>query len=218
MLFTDGFTNQPSLPTTVVNDQDDAVPAAIPVNGSATVAVTGLTPGQPWPPPYREDPTGQRQQFGLRLRDELLGDRPATRDADERGRPAQRDPASWPHLNFAAMSLGTEGKLPAGNQSTVEAAALTAGTSAMAASRIRTCTSPTFPASTIFGTRPINGRGRFVNAQSADELKLGMGQILQDVDQSGGRARRCGIPEHDAVGVQRLSSTARRSSRAGVPV
>ena len=35
----------------------------------------------------------------------------------------------------------------------------------------------------------MNGRGRFVNAQSADELKLGMGQILQDViNQAGARA------------------------------
>ncbi|TMH48787.1 MAG: hypothetical protein E6H60_11265 [Betaproteobacteria bacterium] len=34
-----------------------------------------------------------------------------------------------------------------------------------------------------------NGRGRFVNAQSADELKLGMGQILQDItNQAGARA------------------------------
>src|SRR5205085_4452713 len=35
----------------------------------------------------------------------------------------------------------------------------------------------------------MNGRGRFVNAQSADELKLGMGQILQDItNQAGARA------------------------------
>jgi hypothetical protein len=31
-----------------------------------------------------------------------------------------------------------------------------------------------------------NGRGRFVNAQSADELKLGMGQILQDITNQAG--------------------------------
>ena len=37
----------------------------------------------------------------------------------------------------------------------------------------------------------INGRGRFVNAQSVDELKLGIGQILQDVtNQAGARAGR----------------------------
>ena len=35
----------------------------------------------------------------------------------------------------------------------------------------------------------INGRGRFVNAPSADELKLGMGQILQDIlNQAGSRS------------------------------
>ena len=35
----------------------------------------------------------------------------------------------------------------------------------------------------------INGRGKFVNAQTADELKLGMGSVLQDVlNQAGARA------------------------------
>jgi type IV pilus assembly protein PilY1 len=35
----------------------------------------------------------------------------------------------------------------------------------------------------------INGRGRFVNAQSADELKFGIGQVLADtINQSGVRA------------------------------
>src|SRR5260370_8602003 len=31
-----------------------------------------------------------------------------------------KDPATWQHLNFAAMSLGTQGKLPIANQSLTE--------------------------------------------------------------------------------------------------
>ena len=51
MFFTDGYTNQSGLPTTVYGDQDDIVPAL-------PVAVAGLTTGSPWPPPYRQDPLG----------------------------------------------------------------------------------------------------------------------------------------------------------------
>jgi type IV pilus assembly protein PilY1 len=39
----------------------------------------------------------------------------------------------------------------------------------------------------------INGRGRFVNAGSADELKLGMGQILQDITNQGGSRASAGL-------------------------
>ena len=63
-----------------------------------------------------------------------------------------RDPASWPHLNFAAMSLGTEGILPSGNQSNVEVAA-DGRHAAVAEAAADGHTSPTSPASTTSGTR-----------------------------------------------------------------
>ena len=97
-----------------------------------------------------------------------------------------RDPASWPHQNFAAMSLGTEGILPSGNQSNVEAQ-LTAGTLQWPKPQ-PTVFKPDQSGVDDLWHAAINGRGRFVNAQSADELKLGMGQILQDiVNQAGAR-------------------------------
>src|SRR5712691_4724880 len=85
------------------------------------------------------------------------------------------------------MSLGTQGKLPIANQSLTENL-LSAGTLQWP---------PPYP--TVFKPdnsgvddlwhAAINGRGRFVNAGSAAELKLGMGQILQDItNQAGSRA------------------------------
>ena len=187
MLFTDGFTNQNSLPMTVVGDQDDTVPATIPVGGAA-VAGTGLVASAAWPAPFRED-TSPGNAVANSAADYVTNYwitnlRPAM---PENVATSARDPASWPHQNFAAMSLGTEGILPSGNQSVVEAQ--------LAAGALQWPK----PQPTVF--RPdqsgvddlwhaaINGRGRFVNAQSADELKLGMGQILQDVlNQAGARA------------------------------
>ncbi len=97
-----------------------------------------------------------------------------------------RDPASWPHQNFAAMSLGTEGILPSGNQSSVEAQ-LTTGALQWPKPQ-PTVYKPDQSGVDDLWHAAINGRGRFVNAQSADELKLGMGQILQDVvNQAGAR-------------------------------
>ena len=94
----------------------------------------------------------------------------------------------WPHLNFAAMSLGTEGILPSGNQSEREAQ-LTAGTLQWPKPQ-PTVYKPDHSGVDDLWHAAINGRGRFVNAQSADELKLGMGQILQDVvNQAGARGR-----------------------------
>src|SRR5262249_17864310 len=91
------------------------------------------------------------------------------------------------HLNFAALSLGTQGKLPIASQSTTE--------SQLASGALK------WPQPTPNTWHPdnsgvddlwhaaINGRGRFVNAQSAAELKLGMGQMLQAITtQAGARA------------------------------
>src|SRR5205085_10608208 len=50
MLFTDGLTNQPKIPTTTVGNEDKLVPAL-------PQTVPGLTTGQPWPPLFRENPT-----------------------------------------------------------------------------------------------------------------------------------------------------------------
>ncbi len=99
-----------------------------------------------------------------------------------------RDPASWPHQNFAAMSLGTEGILPVGQP--VERRSAADGGNALQWPKPQpTVYKPDQSGVDDLWHAAINGRGRFVNAQSADELKLGMGQILQDiVNQAGARA------------------------------
>ncbi|HKW81792.1 MAG TPA: PilC/PilY family type IV pilus protein [Casimicrobiaceae bacterium] len=187
MFFTDGFTNQNSLPTTVVGDQDDTVPATIPVGGAA-VAGTGLTASAAWPAPFRED-VSPGNAVANSAADYVTNYwitnlRPAM---PENVATSARDPASWPHQNFAAMSLGTEGILPSGNQSVVEAQ-LAAGALQWPKPQ-PTVFKPDQSGVDDLWHAAINGRGRFVNAQSADELKLGMGQILQDVlNQAGARA------------------------------
>jgi len=191
MLFTDGFTNQGSLPTSTVADQDDKVPTTgpmgqLPVNGLTPVTITGLTPGSAWPPPYREDPNNSAANAAsdYSMNYWVTDLRPAM---PMNVATSAKDPAPWPHLNFAAMSLGTQGILPSGNQSVVESQ-LTAGTLLWPKPQ-PTVFKPDASGVDDLWHAAMNGRGRFVNAQSADELKLGMGQILQDViNQAGARA------------------------------
>ena len=187
MLFTDGFTNQPKLPLTAVGDQDDVVPV---YPDFATNPIAGLVPGQPWPYLFREDPNGQASDAAsdYAMNYWVTDLRPAG-DPNEINNVSTScvDPARWQHLNFAAMSLGTQGKLPAGNQSVTE-------TQIAAGSLMWPQPYPKVYKPDASGVDDLwhaakNGRGRFVNADSADELKLGMGQILQDVvNQSGTRA------------------------------
>jgi hypothetical protein len=191
MLFTDGFTNQGSLPTSTVADQDDKVPTTgpmgqLPVNGLTPVTITGLTPGSAWPPPFREDPNASASNAAsdYSMNYWVTDLRPAM---PMNVATSTKDPAPWPHLNFAAMSLGTQGILPSGNQSVVESQ-LTAGTLLWPKPQ-PTVYKPDQSGVDDLWHAAMNGRGRFVNAQSADELKLGMGQILQDViNQAGARA------------------------------
>ena len=191
MLFTDGFTNQGSLPTSTVADQDDKVPTTgpmgqLPVNGLTPVTITGLTPGAAWPPPFREDPnaTAANAASDYSMNYWVTDLRPSM---PMNVATSTKDPASWPHLNFAAMSLGTQGILPSGNQSVVESQ-LTSGALLWPKPQ-PTVYKPDQSGVDDLWHAAMNGRGRFVNAQSADELKLGMGQILQDViNQAGARA------------------------------
>ena len=197
MLFTDGFTNQGGLPTLTVADQDDTVPIAntpvdafnvhqLPVNGTTAAPITGLLPGNSWPPPFREDPnaTAANAASDYSINYWVTDLRPAM---PMNVATSNKDPAPWPHLNFAAMSLGTQGILPSGNQSVVESQ-LIAGTLLWPKPQ-PTVYKPDASGVDDLWHAAMNGRGRFVNAQSADELKLGMGQILQDViNQAGARA------------------------------
>ena len=63
---------------------------------------------------------------------------------------SDRDPATWQHLNFAALSLGTEGKLPPATSRTPRNRSPPARSSGR--SRSRPSTSPTSRGSTTSGT------------------------------------------------------------------
>jgi type IV pilus assembly protein PilY1 len=182
MLFTDGFTNQSSLPALAVADQDDTVPA-LPEPAS------GLTPGQPWPHPFREDPSAKASNAAsdYTMKYWVTDLRTGGPNASDNVPATTKDPASWQHLNFAAMSLGTQGKLPVANQSLTEN--LLAAGALQWPQPYPTVYKPDNSGVDDLWHAAINGRGRFVNAGSAAELKLGMGQILQDItNQAGSRA------------------------------
>jgi type IV pilus assembly protein PilY1 len=187
LFFTDGYTNEAAVPTDVVpGDQDNKVPT---YPYFATAPISGLTPGGAWPHPFQEDAASELTQNALSdyamyyWVTDLQHSGPAVHNVLA----TDTDPATWQHQNFAAVSLGTTGKLPTAQQSVTEAA-LAAGTLKWPV-----------PSPNVFhpdnsGVDDLwhaatNGRGQFVNAQSVDEVKLGIGQVLADIAaQSGARA------------------------------
>jgi type IV pilus assembly protein PilY1 len=182
MLFTDGFTNQAGLPSTKVANQDDTVPAL-------PDPVTGLTTGSPWPHPYREDPNAGASNAAsdYAMKYWVTDLRTSGSFATDNVPGTTKDPATWQHLNFAALSLGTQGKLPVANQSVTEN--LLANGTLQWPQPYPNVWKPDNSGVDDLWHAAINGRGRFVNAGSAAELKLGMGQILQDItNQAGSRA------------------------------
>ena len=182
MYFTDGFTNQSKLPSVTVADQDDTVP-------TLPDTVSGLTTGSAWPHPFREDPNAGAANAAsdYAMKYWVTDLRTSGTYSTDNVPGTTKDPATWQHLNFAAMSLGTQGKLPVANQSLTEN--LLSSGALQWPQPYPTVFKPDNSGVDDLWHAAINGRGRFVNAQSADELKLGMGQILQDItNQAGSRA------------------------------
>ncbi len=177
MLFTDGITNQPAIPTTVVGNVDRTIPAL-----PEDLSVQGLIPGNAWPTQFRENATAVSDSLADYVTYYWAKDFKPAMTNNVPG--SDRDPATWQHGNFAAMSLGTEGKLPTGNQSATEDQ-IKAGT-AQWSQTIPTVYKPDASGVDDLWHAAINGRGRFVNAQSVDELRLGMGQILKDIENQAG--------------------------------
>ena len=211
MLFTDGFTNQPGLPTSKPGDVDLAVPQSggksdLPTGralGEAATAMPSLDPASSggtnanwpnWPYPFLEDLTGKASDsasdYALYYWQTDL--RNANRSINQNNVPGTtKDPATWQHVNFAAMSLGTQGKLPTANQSLTENLLISGALKWP--QPYPTVYRPDSSGVDDLWHAAMNGRGRFVNAQSADELKLGMGQILQDITNQGGARAGAGF-------------------------
>ncbi len=177
MLFTDGITNQPAVPSKDVQNQDKTVPTL----PELVISSPPLVPGSPWPPLYVEnDAAAVNNSASDYATYYWVTDlRTSGPNAKNNVPGSDRDPATWQHLNFAALSLGTEGKLAAGNQSNTEKQ-LAAG-SLKWSQPFPAVNKPDESGVDDLWHGAINGRGRFVNAQSANELRAGMGAILADI-------------------------------------
>jgi type IV pilus assembly protein PilY1 len=178
MLFTDGITNQAALPSTTVGNLDDIVPPL----PQPLVVAPPIVAGSPWPNLYREDTSAS---MGNTLADYtthywVTDMRPAMTNNVLIG----KDPAPWQHLNFAALSLGTEGVLTASSPGAVEAQ--------IAAGTVKWPTP--YPNSWKPGSSgvddlwhaAVNARGRFVNAKTSQQLGRGIAAILSDITSPAG--------------------------------
>jgi type IV pilus assembly protein PilY1 len=219
MLFTDGFTNQDVLPGTQPGNVDAIVPAgpvlgAFPI-GLAANPIIGITQGSAWPRPYREDP-GQAMPTLNALSDYAMAYwvtnlRPGPTLAcplcgvGAANVPTSNIPplagdrysAKWQHLNFAALSLGTSGKLPAADQVAVEANLRNPAGSLQWPQPKDSLGMPNVLKPDNSGVDDLwhaamNGHGDFVNADSIDEVKLGIGKILAGVGNLPGTATGVG--------------------------
>ncbi len=177
MLFTDGITNQGALPSVTVGNVDDVVPAL----PEPVFVLPPIVAGSPWPNLYREDP--------LNALANTLSDY-ATHYWVTDMRPAMpnnvlvgKDPASWQHLNFAALSLGTEGVLPSAGATTESQIA--AGTLRWP-KPVPTQWQPGPSGVDDLWHAAVNGRGRFVNAKTSQQLGRGIAQILADITSPAG--------------------------------
>ena len=171
MLFTDGIQNQLSLPSTLANNRDSVI--SIPY--SLPLATPPLINGAAWAPLYREGSAIQNSlgDYAMMYWSDDL--RPAMVDNVITG----RDPAPWQHLNFAALSLGTEGTLNAKSTSATETQI--AGGTLLWPTPAPNTWKPTTGGVDDLWHAAVNGRGRFVNAKTSQELGRGIIAILRDL-------------------------------------
>ena len=130
IMFTDGYTNQPAKPTTLVKNVDGVV---IPAKSDDTMpeSIIDLVPGTNWPNKIKEGATAVEDSLSDYALYYWMKDlRPPTelpKVSDNNVPATENDPAKWQHMNFAALSLGTEGVLPSVDIKKVEDQ-ITAGT------------------------------------------------------------------------------------------
>ena len=178
ILFTDGYTNQSGKATALVDNVDGA---PIPARTDDTMPEdTPLIPGANWPDRYREGATAVTDSLSDYALYYWMKDfRPPSFDpkvAKNNVQTSDADPASWQHLNFAALSLGTQGVLSSLNVTKTE--------DQIAAGSLKwTTPSPTVYRPGVTGVddlwhAAVTGRGQFVNARDPQELLNGMAQLL----------------------------------------
>ena len=198
VFFTDGTTNQLTLPTTVQEKDGSPVPPATPsgwlppdpdpVNHpEITVATLHGLAGSPWPRPYLDTaPTANTladiglYYWGRDLRPTLKDNVPSADGRLGADVDPSKDPAWWQHLSVSAISFGAEGKLDATNVNPA-LAAVTAGTQNWPAP-----VPPNQPATPTYAVddlwhATVNSRGKFVFAKSPLEVAFGLGSILAGI-------------------------------------
>ena len=215
-MFTDGYTNQNAVPTVTVGNTDGSL---IPPTSDdiMPVPILGLDPGTAWPNKIKEGATAVSNSLSdYTLKYWYTDLRPPAFDklvAENNVPPSENDPAKWQHLNFAALSLGTEGVLSSRNTTKTEAQ-IAAGTLNW------TTPTPTVNRPGVTGVddlwhAAVTGRSQFVNARDPQELQTGMASILSEIKNL--QAARAGrrVLQRELRRRRTTTSTASPSSRAG---
>jgi type IV pilus assembly protein PilY1 len=190
MLFTDGITNQ-SPPTTTIGNMDGVtVPTTVNMYTMPSPDIAhpewAIVPGSAWPRPYREGLAAANALSDLALYYWVTDLRPGACPVCTDNVPTDNNPplardrysAKWQHLHFAALSLGTTGKLPAANQRATETAI---GLGTLEWPQPNPVNRPDAAGVDDLWHAAVNGHGDFVNASAIEDVKLGIGRILAGV-------------------------------------
>lgn len=215
ILFTDGTTDQITLPLLVGEVDGTNVPAHSAENcagpactlpdGAASNperTVASLVTGTPWPRPFKDAPTATANTLAdialnFWMRDLRTGagyenDVPAIDGRGGKDLDWRFDPSYWQHVNFSALSYGADGLLDASRYVTV--------TNQIQAGTQEWFTAPNYPAPPNNALFPagnpravavddlwhatVNGRGKFVFAETPIEIAYGLGSIISGIGNS----------------------------------
>ncbi len=213
--FTDGFTNQPTEPPSwpfagyVTGEVDGTAvpvfpPDPDPVNHpEVTVAGLRADTGGPWPNPYLDPIPTAGTLADISLYYWMTDLRPSglwppniskTNVPSNDGRAGAdlvwtNDPAFWQHVNFSAISFGSEGILDASNAVPVTNNIASGAQKWFTAPNIPSPpNNPNFPAANKGATAvddlwhaTVNARGSFVYAKDPLQVSYGLGHILAGI-------------------------------------
>jgi type IV pilus assembly protein PilY1 len=200
ILFTDGYTNQIA-PTTTAGERDQTLPAWPWAGITETPpdrVVTNLH-GGPWPKPFQQGLPAVSNTLAdvaayywtRDLRDGTFGaalknDVPSSSGNNNGDLDPSKDVAWWQHVNFSALSFGSDGVLDATNQKAT-LAAIVGGTQSWP--DLTNPWNPTHPLGNGVGAVAVDdlwhaavmARGSFVYAKSPIEVSYGLANILAGI-------------------------------------
>jgi len=185
MMFTDGYTNQAASSATMTNQDTGKI-------GALPEFVVSMLATDDWPLRFAEDPLkpvpDSLADFAMYYwRNDLRPNTFAKKVADNNVPTRDTDPASWQHLNFAALSLGTEGTISSLNIDATEKAIETGSLKWPTPNPVNR---PGAAGVDDLWHAAVNGHSLFVNAHDPQELQAGMVRILKEIENQ--RAARAG--------------------------